>query len=399
MLNLNGLWLMAGDYFDTMGENYTRLEVDPEKFQAFIERISSNSGSQLVIRDGVAHIPVMGPLTTEPEVFFSIFGGGGGTVYGDISKAVREADGDPDVKQIVLQIDSPGGDMAGFFETARAIQDAKTPVEAQVTNMCASAAYGLACQADHISVQNPMTLIGSVGVVTNRFVSDSRVTLRSTEAPRKNPDADTSEGAQAIVKELDAIHAEFVQVIASGRSEAGADPVTVATVNSNYGRGGLLVAGDALAAGMVDAIAGATTTGASLDPGSPTESDPEETQVMTRAEFQAQYPEIYQAIFDAGIAQERDRVTAHVTAAEACGNTKIGLAFIADGSDFSSQNVQAKYLTAGMNNNDVQARSDDDNDANTGKADANDGKPDEGDADAKTNAMFDGLALDLGVTI
>jgi hypothetical protein len=53
---------------------------------------------------------------------------------------------DPQVSEILLLVDSPGGEGVGLPETATAIYDARKikPVNAMVTGMAASAAYYLA---------------------------------------------------------------------------------------------------------------------------------------------------------------------------------------------------------------------------------------------------------------
>ncbi|MEE9393694.1 MAG: S49 family peptidase [Planctomycetota bacterium] len=400
MINVNGLWLMDAGYFESMAEGYTRFEVEPEPFQAFIERVSArDAGPRFIMQDGIAHIPVMGPLTVEPEVFFSIFGGSGGTVFGDIVAAAREADADPEVSKVIFEIDSPGGSSAGFFETAKAIRNMTTPTEAHITDLGASAAFGLAAQTDRIVAQNPMALVGSVGVVTNRFVSENRVTIRSSAAPLKNPDAGTPEGVAAIQAELDAIHTEFVQVIADGRSKATGQTVTVETINSDFGRGAVVTGRDALAAGMVDAIADATATeGGGRAPAENPQASSTEKNTMDLEILKSQHPDIYAAVMalgrtdghTAGVKEERDRVSAHVIAAKACGEqgTAIAMGFIDDGSDFSSQTVQATYMTARVNGSDITARNDDDNDAKTGPAATNAGEIEEPDEDANTMAIF-----------
>jgi ClpP class serine protease len=68
-----------------------------------------------------------------------------GSNYDGIVTAAEKAAGDPDVKRIVLAVDSPGGEVIGCPEAAAALaQIAKTkPVSAVVEGCCASAAYWL----------------------------------------------------------------------------------------------------------------------------------------------------------------------------------------------------------------------------------------------------------------
>ena len=397
---LAGNWLLGHAIHAALLEKAEGFVIDQAAYNAFIER-RSHSGSEkgeLFIRDGsAAHILITGVLTAKPDFFFDMFGGGS-SVYGDIVAAVQAADDDDEISEIVLEIDSPGGSTAGFFRTAKAIANTSKPTRAEVTNLAASAAFGLATQADQVIAEDPMTMIGSVGVATSVFVSESRVQITSTEAPDKLPDVTTSEGIAAVRRELDAIHAEFVAVIASGRG------VSVAEVNADFGRGALMVAGDALRSGLIDGIDSLSAPGgAESDPPSSAKANTKGT-AMDLGEFKAKYPELYASVFDsgrtAGIAVERDRVTAHVTAAKAVGKPELAAEHIISGVDFSSQAVQAGYLTAGLNRSESDDRNADDAES-AGATNAEGRKAGDApkpDADEHTNAMFDQVESDMDIS-
>ncbi|EKB0247321.1 S49 family peptidase, partial [Escherichia coli] len=73
---------------------------------------------------------------------------------------------DPDVKGICLDIDSPGGEVAGCFDLVDTIFACRgqKPVHAILSESAYSAAYALASAADRILV--PRTGgVGSVGVI------------------------------------------------------------------------------------------------------------------------------------------------------------------------------------------------------------------------------------------
>jgi len=355
---LTGHWLLGQDFLDRMEDRASSFVVDQTAYTAFIERRSRSREDEgdidLFVREGsTTHIVILGVLTAEPDFFFDLFGGGS-TVYGDIVAAVRAAENDEAITDIVLEIDSPGGEVAGFLRTAQVIADVQKPVEAQVMNMAASAAFGLAVQANTVVVENTMVMVGSIGVVATMFVSDTRVTITSTDAPDKRPDVTTDEGVAAVKRELDAIHAEFAGIIASGRG------VSVAEVNADFGRGALVIANSALQSGMIDGI-GSSSKAPEASERSTTAST--EGTAMDLAELKAKHPDLFKTIRDegieAGIAKERDRVTAHVTAGAAMGAGEVACRNILDGTEFGSQTAQAEYLTAGRNHADANARNDD----------------------------------------
>jgi ClpP class serine protease len=394
---LTGHWLLGQDFLDRMEDSAQGFVVDQPAYTAFIERRSrsrEDGDTDLFVRAGsTAHILIVGVLSSEPDFFFDMFGGGS-AVYGDIVAAVRAAEDDETITDIVLEIDSPGGEVAGFLRTAQVIADVQKPVEAQVTNMAASAAFGLAAQANTIIVENTMAMVGSVGVVATMFVSDARVTITSTEGPDKRPDVTTDEGVAAVKRELDAIHAEFAGIIASGRG------VSVAEVNADFGRGALVIANSALQSGMIDGIGSASRARESNESSTNASA---EGNAMDLAELKAKHPDLFKAVRDEGIAagidKERDRVTAHVKAGAAMGAGEIACRNIIDGTEFGSQTAQAEYLVAGRNLSEITARHDDEQHLNglsnaKTKTGGDDAKPDE---EARVKDVFAQVEANLDI--
>ena len=86
------------------------------------------------------------------------------TVY--FRRKLGQAAKDPDVSEIVLVIDSPGGTAAGTNDAADAVRAAaeKKPVIAYCEDMCCSAAYWIASQCTRI-VANPTAMVGSIGTL------------------------------------------------------------------------------------------------------------------------------------------------------------------------------------------------------------------------------------------
>lgn len=321
---------------------------------------SETASRLLTVVGNNAEIEVKGVITKDPSFLAMLFGGGN-TTYGEIIAALAEAEADATVDNITLAIDSPGGQFDGLFDALAAIQGTSKPVKALISNVGASAAYAIASQADEIVASNRAARIGSVGVAATIGVDDSEVTITSTNAPKKRPDVTTKEGRATVREELDAMHEIFVDAIAEGRG------TTVEKVNAEFGQGATLLAGEALKRGMIDAVAKAplkvvestkTTTARSG-------GNQPEAGNMDLNTLQAQHPDVYAAAVQQGVERERDRVTAHLTMGEASGDNKTAFAAIKDGSEMTAT-LQATYMTAGMNRNDVANRQDDDADANAG---------------------------------
>ena len=150
-------------------------------------RISSESGDMprlLTVAGNNAEIAVQGAITNRPSLMAFLFGGGN-TTYADIVSALAVAEQDPEIDNITLAIDSPGGTIAGLFDTLAAIEAAKKPIKAVVSNTAASAAYAIASQADEIVATNKAARFGSVGIVVSGFVDENEFAVTSTNAPKK----------------------------------------------------------------------------------------------------------------------------------------------------------------------------------------------------------------------
>ncbi|GAB2780460.1 hypothetical protein GCM10027275_25000 [Rhabdobacter roseus] len=79
---------------------------------------------------------------------------------------VEAADSAPNVSQVALLIDSPGGQANASFMLAERIARMQKPTLAYVdAGMAASAAYLIASAADQIHVNTPVDLVGSIGAM------------------------------------------------------------------------------------------------------------------------------------------------------------------------------------------------------------------------------------------
>ncbi len=89
----------------------------------------------------------------------------GGTSTIQVRRDIRQAAADPNVAGILLEIESPGGTVAGTAELAAEVQRAreKKPVWAQIDDLGASAAYWVASQADRVFANAETAHIGSIG--------------------------------------------------------------------------------------------------------------------------------------------------------------------------------------------------------------------------------------------
>lgn len=83
-----------------------------------------------------------------------------------VSKTLDELADDPNVKGVILSINSPGGGVVASDMIYTAIRDfsENKPVVASITEYAASGGYYVAVGADHI-VAHPSSVVGSIGVI------------------------------------------------------------------------------------------------------------------------------------------------------------------------------------------------------------------------------------------
>lgn len=214
----------------------------------------SKAGYEVTVHDGVAVIPVSGPLTRHYSWWSWLFDSGS---YEVLARQIAAAVEDPEIVAVVLDVDSPGGEVTGCGELGQLIYGMRgvKPLIAYATGTCASAAYWLASSCDAVIVSKTAQ-VGSIGCrasVRDYRLFEEKHGVRtfdfvSSNAPYKASDPATEDGAQRIQKLVDRLGDEFVEAVATNRA------VTVKKVQQDYGKGDVFVGSDAVKAGLADAI-------------------------------------------------------------------------------------------------------------------------------------------------
>lgn len=213
-----------------------------------------DNGHRTTVRDGVAIVPVMGPLFRYANIFTEL---SGATSVEMMARDFTAALDDRSVKAVLLNVDSPGGEVNGIAEMASMIVDARgrKPIAAYIGHAGASGAYWIATAADQVFAA-PTALVGSVGAVMTirdtRKIDEARgirtIEIVSSQSPDKRTDPDSEPGRAKLQAIVDRLGEEFVAAVARQRG------LSVETVLADFGKGGVLVGADAVRAGMVDGI-------------------------------------------------------------------------------------------------------------------------------------------------
>lgn len=206
---------------------------------------------------GVAVLPMHGVIAPRMNMFSEI---SGGTTFEQATKDLRDAVAAKDVGTIVLDWDSPGGNVQGATEFAHEVLKARTvkPVISQVHHRMCSAAYWVGACATEI-VCTPSGVVGSIGVYSiHNDLSDalkqlgvkrSYISKGKYKVDGNETEALSDETRERWLAEMEKPYAAFIKDVAAGRG------VSAAAVRAGFGEGRAVQAEDALALGMVDRIA------------------------------------------------------------------------------------------------------------------------------------------------
>ena len=202
-------------------------------------------------------LPLTGVIMHRANMFSEF---SGGTSTEKFTAAFRQLVADPMIKAIVLDVDSPGGTVAGVEELASEIFKAREqkPIYAVANALAASAAYWIASSATELIV-TPSGLVGSIGVYAahqdiSEFAKQAgvKVTLVSagkykTEGNEFEPLSD--EARAALQARVDEYYGMFVKAVARNRGVSPSD------VRGGFGEGRVVGAKQAVALGMADRVA------------------------------------------------------------------------------------------------------------------------------------------------
>jgi protease-4 len=179
-------------------------------------------------------------------------------------KMMDRAEKDANVKAVVLQIDTPGGEVTSADEMYHRVmvyksKHATVPIIVSMGGMATSGGYYAACAADYLVAQ-PTTITGNIGVLMPQYnlskLADNwgiqDTTLHSTGADYKTAGSwlkPPNEADRAYLLDLiDTMFAQFKWVVTTGRGSRLTQPINIIANGKAY------TSGEALKLGLVDQI-------------------------------------------------------------------------------------------------------------------------------------------------
>ncbi|MBA2881827.1 signal peptide peptidase SppA [Desulfosalsimonas propionicica] len=310
----DGPWMIEPQALENLIANMRAMDWDAAMRMPGMDG-GDNSGREDLyeLRGDVAILRISGVLTPEAGFFSRLFGGAGLRSYADIRRAAAAADNDPKVKKKVLSFRSPGGTVAGVFESLHFLAQSaeKKPLYAYADGQMTSAALLLALPAQKIAA--PKTAqIGSIGVLFTHIneeklnekigISVTYLTAGKYKAFGNSAEPLSDEARAYFQDRLDKTYAFFVDEVAARR---GLSP------EQAYGAsdGQIFLADQAKDAGLVDMIVNdfdefLTTL---------TKEDPP----MDVNELKTQHPDLYAQVLEQGRKAGKDEAAAQAPDPEA----------------------------------------------------------------------------------
>lgn len=174
----------------------------------------------------VAIIDVSGQIVYGSASEFSLTGSGSTAASGNIARLIHQAARDPQVRAILLRVNSPGGSVIGSDEIYHALKESGKPVVVYMGELAASGGYYISMAGERI-VAHPNTLTGSIGVIsefTNIQGLYDKLGIQSTivkSGENKDFGSQTTPFTEADKKlwqaVIDETYGGFVKIIADNR--------------------------------------------------------------------------------------------------------------------------------------------------------------------------------------
>jgi len=201
-----------------------------------------------------AKVTVSGPIARKSGRP-SPLSGPGGTTADEVVEQIEAADEDEDVEALVVELNTPGGEVLPSDDIRRAAADFDGPTVAYATDTCASGGYWIASGCDELWARDA-SLVGSIGVVGSRpnaagladklGISYEQFTAgeyKDAGVPLREIEEDEREYLQGII---DGYYEQFVETVSEGR-DMDADAIRETEARVYLGT-------DALEIGLVDEL-------------------------------------------------------------------------------------------------------------------------------------------------
>lgn len=258
---VNGPWAITPEMYMEIQAIYSRHlrgeKADLAAIEASLGRKLKNRTKRYEVKDGVAILPLVGVVAKRANIFMRISGGVSTEIF---SRDYASAMDNPDVKALVIDMDTPGGTVDGTPDVAEQIFSSRgvKPVITWTNGMMASAGTWIGTAADRVYISSEVVTTGSIGVVAgHRDVSkrEKKMGVKTTEITAgrykriASSYAPLSEDGRAVIQaQVDHIYSVFVDAVGRHRG------MTPEAVLERAADGRIFAGKQGIEAGLVDGV-------------------------------------------------------------------------------------------------------------------------------------------------
>lgn len=234
--------------------HFSGEKLDAEEVQT---RIHGAKRPSERVEGNIAVLPLFGVIFPRANMMTDVSGATSAEMFGKQFDALIK---DPDIGAIIVDVDSPGGQVSGIEELSTKIYEARgtKPIVAVANHTMASAAYWIGSAADEVVI-TPSGGVGSIGVIAmHEDVSAAlekegiKISLISEGKYKTegNPYEPLSEESRAAIHGRVAEHYDrFIKAVARNRG------VKASAVRNGFGEGRVVSSSQAVDFGMADRVA------------------------------------------------------------------------------------------------------------------------------------------------
>jgi protease IV len=181
-------------------------------------------GGDNIEHGNVAIIPVYGVIISGES---NSYLGGSYASSTEIIELIKKANRNPEIKAIILEINSPGGSAVASDEIGQALKEVNKTKVAWIREIGTSGGYWIASNCDHI-VANRMSITGSIGVISSYLdfsglINDYNVSYQRLVSGKYKDIGSPfrklkTEEEEILQLQLNKVHDFFIQEISTNRN-------------------------------------------------------------------------------------------------------------------------------------------------------------------------------------
>ncbi|MDD5729260.1 MAG: signal peptide peptidase SppA [Victivallales bacterium] len=230
---------------------------DDDEFESYDRKFISGDKASV---NTILSIPVTGVIISDSDD--SPFTSSAMASAGKICNYLQMAENDPAVKAVIININSPGGEVVASDRIHHAITELRQsgkPVVAVIGSMGTSGGYYIACACDKI-LAHRLAITGSIGVIIQNYKYYEllkKIGLQSdtyTSCKYKDllaGDRPEKPGERAIIqKHIDKVYQAFIKIVADGRPDLSVKQLQKSIITD----GRIFLGTEALKLKMVDEL-------------------------------------------------------------------------------------------------------------------------------------------------